>query len=148
MGIINVMERLVMRFMMAFTLFEMIDAKASIVPCEQVLTYLIGRQSGERVRGVVERKSEGFRQGDAISRGVEGMYHGEILSSFLLWGKGTNKMASIEMKVYISYMMYLMTVFVQWIEEKCIFVNVTMYMNFHRVINLSHKFHIFCDETT
>ena len=98
--------------------------------------------------GVVERKSEGFRQGDAISRGVEGMYHGEILSSFLLWGKGTNKMASIEMKVYISYMMYLMTVFVQWIEEKCIFVNVTMYMNFHRVINLSHKFHIFCDETT
>lgn len=91
-----------------------------IVPCEQVLTYLIGRQSGERVRGVVERKSEGFRQGDAISRGVEGMYHGEILSSFLLWGKGTNKMASIEMKVYISYMMYLMTVFVQWIEEKCI----------------------------
>ena len=76
-------------------------------------------------------------------------------------------MASIEMKVYISYMMYLMTVFVQWIEEKCIFVNVTMYMifvqwieekcifvnvtmymNFHRVINLSHKFHISCDETT
>ena len=59
-----------------------------------------------------------------------------------------NKMASIEMKVYISYMMYLMTVFVLWIEEKCIFVNVTMYMNFHRVINLSHKFHISCDETT
>lgn len=52
------------------------------------------------------------------------------------------------MKVYISYMMYLMIVFVQWIEEKCIFVNVTMYMNFHRVINLSHKFHISCDETT
>lgn len=27
------------------------------------------------------------------------------------------------MKVYISYMMYLITVFVQWIEEKCIFVD-------------------------
>ena len=52
------------------------------------------------------------------------------------------------MKVYISYMMYLMTVFVQWIEEKCIFVNATVNMNFHRVINMSHKFHILCDETT
>ena len=52
------------------------------------------------------------------------------------------------MKVYISYMMYLMTVFVQWIEEKCIFVNAVVYMNFHRIIYLSHKFHIFCDETT
>jgi hypothetical protein len=52
------------------------------------------------------------------------------------------------MKVYISYMMYLMTVFVQWIEEKCIFVNAVVYMNFHRVINLSHNFHISCDETT
>ena len=31
-GIISVMERLVMRFMMAFTLLEMIEAKASIVP--------------------------------------------------------------------------------------------------------------------
>lgn len=57
-------------------------------------------------------------------------------------------MASIEMKVYISYMMYLMTAFVQWIEEKCIFVNAVVYMNFHRVINLSHNFHISCDETT
>ena len=57
-------------------------------------------------------------------------------------------MASIEMKVYISYMMYLMTVFVQWIEEKCIFVNAVVYMNFYRVINLSHNFHISCDETT
>lgn len=53
-------------------------------------------------------------------------------------------MASIEMKVYI--LMYLMTVFVQWIEEKCIFVNAAVYMNFHRVINLSHNFHISCDE--
>ena len=59
-----------------------------------------------------------------------------------------NNISSIEMKLYISYKMYLMTVFVQLIEEKCIFVNVTMYMNFHRVINLSHKFHISCDETT
>ncbi len=50
------------------------------------------------------------------------------------------------MKVYISYMMYLMTVFVQWIEEKCIFVNAVVYMNLHRVINLSHNFHISCDE--
>lgn len=50
------------------------------------------------------------------------------------------------MKVYISYMMYLMTVFVQWIEEKCIFVNAVVYMNFYRVINLSHNFHISCDE--
>jgi hypothetical protein len=57
-------------------------------------------------------------------------------------------MVSIEMKVYISYMVYLITVFVQWIEEKCIFVNVTVYMNFHRVINLSHNFHISSDETT
>lgn len=58
-------------------------------------------------------------------------------------------MASIEMKVYIyPNMMYLMTVFVQWIEEKCIFVNAVVYMNFHRVINLSHNFHISCDETT
>ncbi len=57
-------------------------------------------------------------------------------------------MASIEMKVYISYMVYLITVFVQWIEEKCIFVNAAVYMNFHRIIYLSHKFHIFCDETT
>lgn len=32
-----------------------------VVPCEQVLTYLISRQSGERVRGVVERKGESFR---------------------------------------------------------------------------------------
>lgn len=31
------------------------------------------------------------------------------------------------MKVYISYMMYLMTVFVQSIEEKCIFVNAVIY---------------------
>ncbi len=58
-----------------------------VIPCEQILTHLVGRQSGERVRGVVERKGEGFRQGDAISRGMEGMYHGEILSSFLLRGQ-------------------------------------------------------------
>lgn len=31
------------------------------------------------------------------------------------------------MKVYISYMVYLITVFVQWIEEKCIFVNAVIY---------------------
>lgn len=31
------------------------------------------------------------------------------------------------MKVYISYMMYLMIVFVQSIEEKCIFVNAVIY---------------------
>lgn len=31
------------------------------------------------------------------------------------------------MKVYISYMMYLVTVFVQSIEEKCIFVNAVIY---------------------
>ena len=58
-----------------------------VIPCEQILTHLVGRQSGERVRGVVERKGEGFRQGDAISRGVEGMYHGEILSSFYCGAK-------------------------------------------------------------
>ena len=57
-------------------------------------------------------------------------------------------MASIEMKVYISYMMYLITVFVQWIEEKCIFVNAVVHINFYSVINLSHNFHISCDETT
>lgn len=45
-------------------------------------------------------------------------------------------------------MVYLMTVFVQWIEEKCIFVNAVVYMNFHSVIYLSHKFHISYDETT
>lgn len=38
------------------------------------------------------------------------------------------------MKVYISYMMYLITVFVQWIEEKCIFVNATVYMNFTELL--------------
>lgn len=57
-------------------------------------------------------------------------------------------MASIEMKVYISYMVYLITVFVQWIEEKCIFVNAVVCMNFYRVIYLSHNSHISCDETT
>ena len=57
-------------------------------------------------------------------------------------------MASIEMKVYISYMMYLITVFVQWIEEICIFVNAVVYMNFYRVIKLLLNFHISCDETT
>lgn len=31
-GIINVIDKLVMRFMMAFTLLEIMEAKASIVP--------------------------------------------------------------------------------------------------------------------
>ncbi len=52
------------------------------------------------------------------------------------------------MKVYISYMVYLIMVFVQWIEEKCIFVNAVVCMNFYRVIYLSHNSHISCDETT
>ena len=36
-GIISVMLRLVMRFMMSFTLFEMMEAKASIVPVRMSL---------------------------------------------------------------------------------------------------------------
>ena len=39
----------------------------------------------------MEGKSEGLRQGDAFGRGVERMYHDEKFSSFLLRGKGTNK---------------------------------------------------------
>ena len=42
---------------------------------------------------------------------MEGMYHGEILSSFLLWGKGTNKMASIKMILYIPYISYIFRIF-------------------------------------
>ena len=55
-----------------------------VVPREQVLAHLFRRQSGERVRGVVEGEGESLRQGDAFGRGVERMYHGEKFSSFLL----------------------------------------------------------------
>ena len=41
---------------------------------------------------------------------MEGMYHSEILSSFLLWGKGTNKMASIKMIcIYHIYRIYFVS---------------------------------------